>query len=227
MGKEEKPDFNRTVFRALLSMPNSGPDPKRAAIELSDPMLEHSWVLEPLLDIVYTGDTSLIDEMRRTRLVLDLADKWEFGQARALIHGAVSTRVLTEAGGWSIKANLSLCIRLKDPKLVAACIRAHRNETWSTSRSKKPEPNLAPPFSNDSLRRSYDGCAPGLKKIRSLQSTQVLDLGTWAYMNFLQIPPTIVWAMLRATHLGTTKMATIDHEKVLPEIEKLLTLACE
>ena len=213
----------------MLSIPNPGPDPKRAPIELSDPMLEHSWALAPLLRVVYNGDTSLIDEMRRTRLVLDLADQWEFAQARTLVHGAVSTRVLTDAGGWSIKATLSLCIRLNDPKLVAACIRAYRNETWSTSRSKKPEPNRDLPFSSASLRQTYDEAALGLTSFGPLKGSQVLDLGSWGckHKGFLKIPPTIAWAMLRATHLGTTKIAIIDHEKVSEEFEKLLTLACE
>jgi len=208
-------------------MLNPGPDPKRAPIELSDPMLEHSWALEPLLDIVYNGDTSLIDEMRRTRLVLDLADKWEFAQARALIRGAVSTRVFTEAGGWSIKANLSLCIRLEDPKLVAACIRAYRNETWSSSRSKKPEPNRDLPFSSASLRPTYDEAAPGLTSFGPLKGSEVLDLGSWGYKGFLKIPPTIVWAMLRATNLATTKLATVDQQEVAVIFEELITLACE
>jgi len=209
----------------MLSIPNPGSDPKRAPIELSDPMLEHSWALEPLLDIVYTMDTSLIDELRRTYLVLDLADKWEFVQARALIHAAVSTRVLTKAR--SIKATLSLCIRLKDPKLVAACIRAYRNETWSVPHPTKPDPDLDLLFSKDSIRQNYDERAPNLANFASLKGAKVLDLGTWRYTSFLQIPPTIVWAMLRATHLGATKMAIIDHEKVLHELEKLLILACE
>lgn len=211
----------------MLSIPNPGPDPKRAPIGLSDPMLEHSWVLEPLLDIVYTMETGVLSDAPRTHLVLDLADKWKFAQARVLIHAAVSTRIFTGAGPWTYEQTLKLCIRLKDVKLAAACMTASRDEIWSVPYSTKPRPNLDLPFSKDSIQQNYDEVAPELTRFGPLRGSQVLDLGTWAYRSFLQIPPTIVWAMLRATNLATTKLATVDQRQVTVIFGELLTLACE
>ena len=211
----------------MLSIPNAGPDPKRAPIKMSDPMLEHSWALEPLLDIVYTMNSGVLSDAPRTHLVLDLADKWEFAQARVLIHAAVSTRIFTGAGPWTYEQTLKLCIRLKDVKLAAACMTASRNEIWSVPHSTKPEPNLDLPFSKDSIQQNYDEVAPELTSFGPLKGSQVLDLGSWGYKGFLKIPPTIVWAMLRATNLATTRLATVDQQEVSVIFEELITLACE
>ena len=53
------------------------------------------------------------------------------------------------------------------------------------------------------------------------------DVGTWSYGDLLLTPPTVLWALLRATQIGTTTPAKIDPGKIADEFERLLTLACE
>jgi hypothetical protein len=68
------------------------PYPERARIELSDPMLEHSWVPKALLGIVYSLDMKFVADVVQASLFLDLAEKRDFLHVRPLLSGTILKR---------------------------------------------------------------------------------------------------------------------------------------
>jgi len=80
---------------------------------------------------------------------------------------------------------------------------------------------------NSLIRQVYDEATPGLLSEDFMEGGRVFDVATWSYGSFLLTPPTVLWALLRATHVGTTRPATIDSDKVADEFERLLKLACK
>jgi hypothetical protein len=209
----------------MLSMPKPSSTSERTVIHIWDTMLEHSWALEPLLDVVYTMDMRFLDHELRAHLVLDLAEKWDFAQARALIHAALSRRVHSPEPP-SFRRDFGLSLKSKDPKLASACIKGYKDKRWGPS-TTSAEKDGDLPFSKRTIRPKYDDPAPGLEGSGAISGGKIVDLGAWGYNRFLQVPPSAVWALLRATHVGTTKPAEIDPDKVAEEFERLLTLACK
>lgn len=205
----------------MFSIPTTSAT-KRDPIELSDPMLEHSWVLESLLGVIYDLNMDFLSDGLRVHLVLDLADKWEFTKARALVHGAIAQDVFHRKG--SITERFEISLKLKDPRMAATWIKEFSTKVWGSS---LVESEWALPFSKDSIRRMYDDSAAGLRPISAADGGSIWDLGTWRYETFLKLPPTAVWALLRAVYVGTERTAQIDYNEVAEEFERLLTLACK
>jgi hypothetical protein len=205
----------------MFSIPTTS-STKRDPIELLDPMLEHSWVLESLLGVIYDLNMDFLSDGLRVHLVLDLADKWEFTKARALVHGAIAQDVFHRKG--SITERFEISLKLKDPRMAATWIREFSTKVWGSS---LVESEWVLPFSKDSIRRMYDDSAAGLRPISAAAGGRIWDLGTWRYETFLKLPPTAVWALLRAVYVGTERTAQIDYNEVAEELERLLTLACK
>jgi hypothetical protein len=77
------------------------------------------------------------------------------------------------------------------------------------------------------IRQVYEDPAPALVDQSWVAGGRAFEVGTWSYADFLLTPPTVLWALLRAEHVGTTKPAKLEHGKVAEEFERLLTLACK
>jgi len=203
----------------MLSMPSS--TAQRDAIRLSDEMLEHSWVLEALLGIVYTSDLKFLAKIDRAYLVIDLADKWDFVHIRPAVHGAMGRDTYNK----STSSRFEMALKLKDAKLAASWIRSHHNVSWTQASTDNS--NNLDPFTGVDVSPDFEDRAPALQDCLAMPGERVFDIGTWAYWRFLKLSPTTAWALLRATHVGTTQHAKLDHNKVATEFERLLTLACE
>jgi hypothetical protein len=192
---------------------------RRDTIHLTDEKLERSRVLKILLDIMYSLETTEIYSGEMFT-VLDLADKWDSAHVRHTIR-----RDLSQHDSTRYKSRrFHLSIRLKDPGLIAGFPRHEHDFVWSASRTD----SAIDSFRKQRLVRPvYDEAAPGLLNESFVKGGRLFDAATWSYGAFLLTPPTVLWALLRATYVGTTKPAKIDHEKVADEFERLLTLACK
>lgn len=189
-------------------------------IYLTDEKLEREVVLSKLLDVVYDMDTSVIN-FDCAFAVLDLAEKWEFDHVRELIRLALSHYKSKE----HMFHRFHISIRLKDPDSMSGFIEREHSTKWTT------EPGLGTTSERLSRKRFYQQAhekpAPGLLDADFAAGGRTFEAGTWSYGDFLLTSPTVLWALLRATHVGTTTPARLDHGKVAKEFERLLTLACE
>jgi len=206
----------------MLSMPSS--TAQRDAIHLSDEMLEYSWVLEALLGVVYSLDMKFVEGIVRASLVLDLAEKWDFLHVRPLISGKVLQSTFIADNPLADEFELSL--KLRDPKLASAVLLEHFDICWAGPSEEQEDSS---PFSSSDVQRRYDECSPNLNNAFQYGSIgeRLFDLGTWGYDRFLRTPPTAIWSLLHAMHVGTTQKAKYDVNKVSKEFERVLTLACE
>jgi hypothetical protein len=103
---------------------------------------------------------------------------------------------------------------------MARCVEQHHHVTWNSGR--KTQTGV---FSKAGY---FEEPAPGLKdESASVVGTGMYEPGGWGYKVFLNTSPTVIWALLRATHLGTTDPADIDYDVVAKEFKRLLTLACK
>jgi hypothetical protein len=207
----------------MLSMPI--PTAKRDAIHLTDVMLEYSGVLEALLGVVYSLDMKFVQDIVRASLVLDLAEKWDFLHVRPLISGKVLQSTFS-ANNTPVADEFELSLKLRDPKLASAVLLEHFDIRWAVP-SEEQEDSL--PFSSCDVQRRYDERSPDLNNAFQYGSVgeKIFELGTWGYDRFLRTPPTAVWSLLHAMHVGTTQRAKYDEDKVSKEFERVLTLACK
>jgi len=83
------------------------------------------------------------------------------------------------------------------------------------------------PLGRIKYRDAFEEPATGLVGEGEVDGGEIFDVGTWSYGHLLLTSPTVVWALLRAIHIGTITPAELDHEKVAKEFERLLTLACK
>jgi hypothetical protein len=202
----------------MLSMPHSSA--RKDPVYLTDEKLERSGVLKVLLDIMYTLKTADIDALVMFA-VLDLAEKWDFDHVRHTIR-----RDSADHGSSKCTFHLfELSIKFKDPSLIAGFPRSRHNAKWTNS----PTGSAIDTFRRrDLIRQVYDEAAPGLLNQSYVGGGRIFDAATRAYGDFLLTPPTVLWALLRATYVGTTVLpAKIDSDKVADEFERLLKLACK
>lgn len=195
-------------------MPDSAT--REAPIYLTDEKMERSNVLKTLLDIMYTFEITVTGS--DFYVVIDLAEKWDFAQVLHTIR-----RGLPHHDG-SMFHRFQLAIKIKHPALIAGFLRRTFNFSWADN----PDKATIDGFRKRSLvRQAYDEAAPSLLKEPFVGGSRTLDAATWSYGSFLLTPPTVLWALLRATYVGTTTPAEIDGDKVADEFERLLKLACK
>ena len=215
-------DDDSSVFRDMLMNPDA--TAKRDPIYMTDDKLENASVLGILLDIMYTleiSDVSSVDMFA----VLDLADKWDFDHVRHTVYrDHPNYRDGHRENNKHLFRRFHLSIKSKDPSLIAGFTRRDHNIKWR----KFPQKSAIWRFRRDSVSRPlYDEEAPGLLNEDRIEGARSFDVGTWSYGDLLLTPPTVLWALLRATQIGTTTPAKIDPGKIADEFERLLTLACE
>lgn len=198
----------------MFALPRSAA--QQDPIYLSDEVMERGPNVECLLDIVYTMDTSVID-CGQVYSVLDLAKKWSFDKVRQAIHN-----VLPNPNRYNFH-RFQVSIKLEDPKLIAGFVKRDHHVVWNNASGGSPADFFA---NNRRYRPLYGGPAPGLIEIDAMNGGKLFEIGTWRYIQILLTPPTVVWALLRATHVGTITPAKINYDKVAEEFERLLTLAC-
>jgi hypothetical protein len=206
----------------MISMSTSSA--QRDPIVFTGEIIEHSWIVEALLGVLYHSDMSFLTDGIRTHILIELVEKWDFVHVKDLIHGGIARHV--SDGKQSVTERFELSLQLKDPHLAAPFIRDYNHKVWGGTPAPDPGP-AGLPFLRDNVRQTYETPAPGLKSHRTVSGGQIFDLGTWRYETFLKLPPTTVWALLRATVVGTSEPAEIDYGSVAREFERLLTLACE
>jgi hypothetical protein len=191
---------------------------QRDPIHLRDKQLEIADNVGYLLDMVYTMEVDVLDYT--VFPLLRLAAKWECELIRKVIHRELDRAPQDEYAFH----RFNVAIGLKEPQLSAGFLKHWHDLIWGGDPNPNPRERLA---AQRNARETYEPPAPGLVNVGYLEGGKMFEPGTIGYGAFLLISPTVLWALYRATHVGTTTPAKIDHNKVAKEFERLLTLACE
>jgi hypothetical protein len=200
----------------MLSMPGSAA--RRDPIYLTDERLEQSGVPDELLDIMYAFEMEQTSRM--SYAVIELAEKWDFAQVLL----AIRRHLPHHKSNIDMFSRFQMSNKLKDASLIAGFLKRKYLVSWLDSSTVSAIDDFR---QNRLIRLVYDEAAPGLLNESFVGGARLFDVATWAYGDFLLTPPTVLWALLRATYVGTTKPAKIDSDKVAVEFRRLLTLACE
>lgn len=210
---------NSSVFRSLHSIAQS--PSQRDPIILTDLLIEHSWILESLLDAVYELEVTCLNDYRRARAVVDLAEKWCFGHVLKLIkqhfeHGKCNGSRLSSD-------RLAFALVLKDQSQANACVEAWRARRWGVGKAAVRPGDLEALF-KASEPYLYDEPVRYLLGHNAIVGAQSFDLGTWGYRKFLQLRPSVVWAILRARQNATTSESVVDGEVFQDKFAELLKI---
>jgi len=202
----------------MLSLPNSAA--QRDPIFLTDEKIETYLVLKYLLNIVYKMDMSVIEYIN-VYGVIGLAEKWDFEHVLELIRREISN---FDRQPGKYFHYFSLSSRLQEPRIAASWLKRYLCTVWKVWNHDDGSPGED--FQSQiEFRDPFDEPATGLLDEGIVEEGDCSDVGTWSYCNVLFTSPTVLWALLRATHVGTITPAEIDSEKVAKEFERLLTLA--
>jgi len=208
---------------------------QRDPIHLSDITLENSKVVEKALDIIYTYhyDVSLIkSEVNLIKFVIDFAKKWEITMITDIISRGLSSEIkhdLDDGNGQHFEQFL-VALHSGDNKLAArACRLASYHEMWAAENEEQMLARKADEMrESETIGTHYlsDVEAKGLSGddlSLACKEGACFNFGAMPYKEFLEVPPTMVWIILRSAILKLERGNDTDEEIVL----ELLDKACE
>jgi hypothetical protein len=207
-----------SIFRDLLSLAQT--PSQRDPIIFTDKVLEHSWVVESLLDSVYLREVTCLGNYDGTRAVIDLAEKWDFHHVVKL----VKFHFLHDKSDQLSVRRLTLAMALNEKGAANKYVRDWHEGVWVSSGTlcigigtRKPPPATGNLYLHGCLAAKLLGQS-------GIVGGRIFDLGTWDTRSYLQLSPTTAWALLRARHLATTVPCEVDGAKFQAEFAKLLDI---
>lgn len=181
-------------------------------LNLTDRHFEHSTAVTALLDFI-THDKVDLRNYSTARSVIALAQHWTCEAVLKAIKVQLRQLVDSDLPGNTLY-RFQLAIQLKDYETAAEILRQQENDeaTWETE-IVEIETGMEDVQGDMEEKWRYDSLAPGLEgKVGGpVEDGSHFDLRTIPCSDFEQIPPTVVWAVLRAVALSRTG------EKVKPD----------
>jgi hypothetical protein len=204
----------------MISMAQSST--QRDPIVFTGEWVESSRIVKMALDIIYTLEMEDLDETsaRTYMYVVDFAKKWDIDLISNVIGKAVR-RALKVKGCASLEL-LLLSLKLNNNDLASLSFAADGQE-WPEDAEDGSEPGPHTDSagldrqSSTRLPLNYQSeCFPCFPGGEISFGGPTLDLGASWHQDFLQIPPTIVWIILKSQHLAAhDKTPAKDHFKRL------------
>jgi len=203
--------------------------PQRDPIVFTDEFVECSRIVKMALDIIYTLEMNLIDERsaRSYMYVVDFGKKWDIDLLSSVISKAIRAAMKDCPEDAEPLEYMLLAWKMGDNSLASLAFSENSYE-WIPRQAK---------YSADLLleKTSVDGRGESTLPL-NFQSEQIapfaggfqsfggptFDLGASCHQQFLQIPPTIVWIILKSQHL-----AAHDKDKAEDHFKRLMDNACE
>jgi len=204
----------------MISMAQSAT--QRDPIVLTGEWVESSRIVKMALDIIYTLEMEDIDETsaRTYMFVVDFAKKWDIDLISKVIRKAIQATLKVK--GCAALELLLLSSRLNDNSLATLAFAAH-GENWpaDVTDTSGPGPNTDTAGLDENSPRLLPLCyqsehLPSFPGGERSFGGVPFDLGASWHQDFLQIPPTIVWIILKSQHLAAhDKTPAKDHFKRL------------
>lgn len=178
-------------------------------MELGDELKDHSIIYGALMDVLYpTPHTRLLD-LHKINVILyliDLAELWSIEKVYRVIIEDIKYEQLYRNFDLFL-----IAIKLKDYKLAASIIERDENDIYfkrlgsdifpplqiygsSAIGSIKPfKPKEAPAISREDNPKRRRCFRP------EVSHTRLYDIKSCEYLDFIQLPPPVAWALQRAT----------------------------
>ena len=174
-------------------------------------MIEHSWVVESLLDSVYQREVTCLGDYSGARAVVDLAEKWDFHHVVNLVR----FHFLNDECEQLSAKRLTLAMALNEKGAAIGYIKTFHAGVWGPlvsdrTRNKKP-------FAKSGNLYLHGSPVAQLLGWNAIPKSSIFDIGSWSYKSYLELSPTTTWAILRARHLATTVPSEVDGEKFQAE----------
>jgi hypothetical protein len=201
---------------------------QRDPIRFTDAKLEDGAILESALDIMYTLDFDFDSnkcDVDGIRLVIDFAKKWEVSVIPDFIRRNLARDVYRKGGPKFSFDKFLIAFHLGDNELVADYYHIEAEEAKATPPQAAGTPHAS--LWHDWNPAYYLSDTPKATLTRKHPLLNVIgdgafNLGSMPHQNFLCIPPTVVWIILRTQELeGKVGGSTRENMK------QLLDMACE
>lgn len=220
---------HRSVFRGLISAGIC--DEHRPSIELTDRMIERSATVEIVLDILYSSrDTAGIPATQLLNVVA-FADKYDMEGVRK--HVAIYTKcilpTLLAQGHVPTPSRIRLAWAVEDREMLGSIL---NNLRWCFPTTSLTTLARAEQWGHDVPNKSLT-----TNNAFPCRERHLRDPSEFTYAEFLMIPPSLIWIMLRATNMAARAKEKQRHPPVYKEeelfskayaqeLKRLLTLAC-
>lgn len=181
----------RSVFRSMMEI--APPVNGDRVIHLSDTTLECSRIVELVLDIVYKVDV----DRRKFTLIYDELDVLAFAAKydMPLINKLVTLNTLTYRRSDSYPdQSLRLAWILKDTQLLETALKDHLSIQRPVDAYIESDIGPRLDYMYDEYHDSLDGEREGVRRWS--------DPSQFTYLDFLHLPPSLVWIMLQATNVA-------------------------
>jgi hypothetical protein len=208
---------------------------QRDPIKLTDPLLEHSYVIEQILDIIYSVSIdaeTIIDYVDVVKFTIDFARKWEMSMITDIIRKELLRVIDSKSGASSHFEHFLVALHLGENAIATSMYMAcQRKEEWSGDASGwkttgYDNGTLGKADNSGVVHYHSDKKAAGLYGVNSGSaaplSGDVFNFGIMPYHVFLDLSPTVVWIILRAQEIGKMKTKSVNCA-----IQELLDMACK
>jgi hypothetical protein len=165
----------------------ASPDDQRTTLNLTDETIEHSIIIEAMLDLIYDLEVISLHRVTAVIYLINLADKWEIASIKTIIEQQVERAFYLRAH--CAFGLFRIAIELEAYGLAADIIERYDQSIDSPPRPPGQDRELSP--------RLFDerACIPcGLN-----DTCYIHEIDTMPYSAFIQLPPKVSWALLRAS----------------------------
>ena len=184
-------------------------------------------MVKVLLDIIHTSEPDGCRHVPLSFQVIDLATRWECDSVLKILKRDLAIQALINSANGPTSDHLRLAHRLKDHHLMALISQRDRNAEFNfasmITEADHTDGDILP-----SAHRLYDTPASKLAGILGVASP-TYEIGGMSYVEFLRLPPTVVWALSRATYLARKDCCqdAVNVDDMGRLFEGMLGLACE
>jgi hypothetical protein len=182
-------------------------------------------VIQVLLDIIYTSEPSGCQDIALAYQVIDLATHWQCETVLKILKRDLAIQALINNPDGPCNDQFRLAHQLGDYHLMALMAQRDRDSRYkfTTTMGFADHSDV----DRHDAHRLYDRPAAGLTALTSIESP-MYELGGLGYVEFLRLPPTVVWALSRSTYLARKDCPdTVDVGELAQQFEGLLNQACE
>jgi len=174
-----------------------------------------------LLDVIYNFRTIPITDTMLVYQVVSLAEHLECDTVLEIIKKELATHALVGSPRGPSTRDFRLAYRIGDYHLMALI--AQQNRCPGSGRSLRQ----GGPITDDTgIYQKNDEIAGGLLDHAGIESP-FFELGGLSYGQFIELPPSVLWALARSTYLARKDQGQVDVVEMAEHFEKLLKLACK
>jgi hypothetical protein len=196
-------------------------DQQQTPIAITDPIIEHSAVLNCLFEIVYDHVVGYFARDSIIQYVIDLSDKWDIPVIRTIINQELRGRLFQKKAHEHALDLFLTAVKLGDNILAQGIAKTFDVDwkSYSTGSKTNQAPAFdvpSPPVLGDRFYDEPSGNRPATKGISSTGS--IFDLNGIEYRDFLRIPPSTVWCLIQATSYTRDSGSPFNKDEACKEL---------